>query len=102
MRPILGGLRRRWKTSRSSGPIQSTSGSWLLTHELYRKDTAYRERVANTLNNPDCFPEEIFDRARIKETWNEYLAGNIDRHFEIASLLTYGTLQQQLGGSFDL
>jgi hypothetical protein len=95
IRPALGRMRRSVvRLSRSNGgPVLSTSGSWLLAHEMYRHDERVKLAVQSILLNTDVFPEDVFDHAQIAATWREYEAGRIDLHFEIEALLSFGALQ---------
>ncbi len=95
IRPVLGRIRRRALrlTKPEDKPILSTSGSWLLAHEMYRKDERVRQEVQSILLNTDLFPAEIFDNTQIAASWKEYEAGRIDLHFEINALLSFGVLQ---------
>jgi len=95
-RPVAGRVRRGVRRRRSSKPVTGTSGSWLLAHELYRKDPGYRSRLASVLEGCDGFADDIFDRERIRESWSEYLDGRIDRHFEIEALFSFGQIQERL------
>lgn len=79
-----------------SKPVLKTSGSWLLTHEMYRKDSRYRKRIENLIVDENVFPSEIFDLEQIKNTWDEYLAGNISLHFEVEALLSFGNLHRMV------
>lgn len=94
IRPSIGKLRRSliWKPPKE--PILKTSGSWLFLHEMYRKDPRYREQIKNMIFDKSIFPPEIFDLSQIKNTWEEYLAGNIGLHFEIEALRSFGSLHK--------
>jgi len=96
IRPTLGRIRRGIVPKSKSKPVLKTSGSWLLTHEMYRKDSRYRKRIENLIVDENIFPSEIFDLQQIKNTWNEYLAGNISLHFEVEALLSFGSLHKMV------
>jgi len=96
IRPTLGRIRRGIVPKSKSKPVLKTSGSWLLTHEMYRKDSRYRQRIENLIVDENVFPSEIFDFKQIKNTWNEYLAGNISLHFEVGALLSFGNLHRMV------
>jgi len=96
IRPTLGRVRRAFITKSKSKPILKTSGSWLLTHEMYRKDLRYRQEIEEVLNDESLLPDEIFDIPQIRKTWEEYLAGNISLHIEINALLSFGILNKLL------
>ena len=96
IRPTLGRIRRGIVPKSKSKPVLKTSGSWLLTHEMYRKDPQYRKRIENLIVDENVFPSEIFDFKQIKNTWNEYLAGNISLHFEVGALLSFGNLHRMV------
>jgi len=96
IRPTLGRIRRCAVHNSKSKPILKTSGSWLLKHEMYRKDSLYRKRIENLIVNESVFPSEIFDLKHIKNTWNEYMAGNISLHFEVEALLSFGSLHKMI------
>lgn len=98
VRPVLGSI-RRFMLRRVHGrnkPVLSTSGSWLLLHELYRKDRSYRAHVEGILLDKDLFPEEIFDHSEIRRTWERFLAGDISLGFEVEGLLSFGSLNRLL------
>jgi len=94
IRPFLGRVRRGIIPKQSNKPVLQTSGSWVLMHEMCRKDSRYKEKIEETINDMGIFPPEIFDVIQIKKTWQEYLAGNINLHFEIQALLSFGTLHR--------
>ena len=96
IRPTLGRVRRCIVPKSKSKPVLKTSGSWLLTDEMYRKDSQYKKRIENLIVNENIFPSEIFDLEQIKNTWNEYLAGNTSLHFEIEALLSFGNLHRMV------
>jgi hypothetical protein len=95
IRPVLGRIRRDViRLLKPDGkPVLSTSGSWLLIHEMYRKDEKMRREVESILLDTRMFPDEIFDNTQIKTSWKEYEAGRIDLGFEINALLSFGVLQ---------
>jgi hypothetical protein len=64
--------------------------------EMYRKDSTYKRKIEEIINSNSIFPGDIFDSPRIKRTWEEYLAGNTNLHFEIDALLSFGTLNKLL------
>lgn len=94
IRPIVGKLRRKLHQLKGSEPVLRTSGSWLLLHEMYRKDPRYKELIENIFTDKTVFPSEIFNLEHIKKIWEKYLAGNINLHFEIEALLSFGTLHK--------
>ncbi|MFX0208312.1 MAG: hypothetical protein ACFFDT_20175, partial [Candidatus Hodarchaeota archaeon] len=96
IRPTLGRIRRGFVAKSNSKPVLRTSGSWLLTHEMYRKDSQYKKRIENLIVDKKVFPSEIFDLEQIRNTWNEYLAGNIGLHFEVEALLSFGSLHKMI------
>ena len=96
IRPTLGRIRRDIVPKSKSKPVLKTSGSWLLTHEMYRKDSRYRGKIEELLNDESLLPDEIFDISRIRKTWEEYLAGNISLHIEINALLSFAVLNKLL------
>lgn len=68
IRPFLGNLRRGLiRRRKENEPILRTSGSWLLLHEMYRKDGHYRERIGRLLFDKGVFPPEIFDTEEIQK-----------------------------------
>ena len=95
IRPSIGRLRRRLLRKDSSEPVLKTSGSWLLLHEMYRKDCHYRQYIENIFTDKNIFPPEIFNLVNIKKTWDEYQKGNINLDFEIEGLLSFGTLNKK-------
>ena len=96
IRPYLGKIRRKKLIKSNNTPSINTSGSWLIMHEMYRKDPLYKEYIEKVINDKECFPEEIFDAPQIKQTWEKYLAGNIYLHNEIDALLSFGALNKLL------
>ena len=95
-RPALGRIRRSLITKSNNTPILKTSGSWISMPEMYRKDSMYKRKIEEIINSDSIFPGDIFDGSRIKRTWEEYLAGNTNLHFEIDALLSFGTLNKLL------
>lgn len=96
IRPTIGRIRRCAVHKPKSKPVLKTSGSWLLMHEMYRKDSRYRKRIENLIIDENVFPSEIFDLEQIRNTWNEYLAGNTSLHFEVEALLSFGNLHRMV------
>ena len=96
IRPILGATRRMIRRNTASGPVLTTSGSWLLTYEMYRNDERYRRFIENILDDGRLFQPDIFDHQAIRSCWRQYLAGNRALHFEVEGLLTLGLLQKQI------
>lgn len=96
VRPFLGRIRRARLTKNNGQPSLKTSGSWLLTHEMYRKDDRYRSRIERTIRNPEVFPPEIFDPAEIEHVWKRFLSGDLGRLFEIEALWSYGALMERI------
>ena len=97
MRPIIGNLRRRLIRQRKGNePVLKTSGSWLLLHEMYRKDEHYKERIGTLLFDKGVFPPEIFDTEEIQKTWQTFVDGSIGLHFEIEALLSFGSLNKMI------
>lgn len=94
IRPTLGRIRRGIVPKSKSKTVLKTSGSWMLMHEMYRKDSRYRKRIENLIVDENAFPSEIFDLDQIRNTWNEYLSGNISLHFEVEALLSFGNLHR--------
>lgn len=92
VRPWLGKFRRSRKQKRFGEPVLSTSGSWLLMHELYRKDGRYREQIETMIFDRNIFFPDLFDLEEIRKTWKAYLAGNIELHFEVEALRSFGSL----------
>jgi hypothetical protein len=96
VRPFIGRMRRKLSGVGSKNPVLKTAGSWLLTHEMYRKDDRYRKRIGDLLENDGIFRPEIFDLKGIENTWKSFLSGNIDLMFEIEALFTFGCLMEKL------
>jgi hypothetical protein len=94
IRPWLGKMRRHNIGTPVQKPQLATSGSWLLMHEMYRKDQHYRKQIEDLIYDPCIYPEEIFDREAIRESWQEYLNGKIELHFEIVALKSFGSLNK--------
>ena len=95
-RPTLGRIKRGIVPNPKNKPYLKTSGSWVLMQEMYRKDSQYRRKIEEVINSNNIFPDDIFDTPQIKKTWEEYLAGNTNLHFEIDALLSFGTLNTLL------
>jgi len=94
VRPFLGSMRRSRIKNGQGTPSLKTSGSWLLLHELYRKDRLYREHIESIIFDEKVFFSDLFNLDEIKKTWEEYLAGNVNLHFEIEALISFGSLQK--------
>ena len=67
--------------------------------EMYRKDSVYRQNIEGLFLDPRIFPEEIFDRKAIWDSWTEYLNGRIEWHFEIEALKSFGLLHNLIPSS---
>jgi hypothetical protein len=61
---------------------------------MYRKDDRYRRQLEHLIFDTSIFSSEIFDNNAIKETWREYLGGNIRLHFEVEALKSFASLQK--------
>lgn len=96
LRPTLGKIRRGTVLKSKNKPALKTSGSWVMMHEMYRKDPQYRGKIEEVVNDESIFPAEIFDNSRIRKTLEEYFAGNISLHIEINALLSFGLLNRLL------
>lgn len=98
IRPKLGNFRRSLIKiqTQNKKPVTATSGSWLLLHEMYRKDQRYRERIESIIFDKTMFSPENFDLEQIRNTWKEYLNGNLSLNFEIESLLSFGNLNTMI------
>jgi len=96
LRPAVGAFRRNLiaRTRRGNEPALKTSGSWLVLHEMYRKDARYKASMESLIADEAVFPPEIFDLQQIRNTWNEYLLGNTRLDFEIRALLSFGNLNR--------
>jgi len=101
LRPAIGTFRRNLiaRTRRGNKPVLKSSGSWLVLHEMYRKDPQYKNLIENLITNEAIFPTEIFDLREIRNMWNNYLLGDISLNYEIRALLSFGSLHRLL--SFD-
>jgi len=93
IRPYLGKLMRHHMQSQNN-PMLRTSGSWLLLHEMYRKDKTYRDQIESFIYNKDIFPPDLFDLDEIERIWQVYLKGDIRYHFEIEALRSFGSLSE--------
>ncbi|MFH1719658.1 MAG: hypothetical protein ABIF19_20085 [Planctomycetota bacterium] len=96
IRPVLGKIRRGPAAASKSKPVLRTSGSWVLMHQMYRKDPSYKGKIEEILHDAGIFSDEVFDLPRIRQTWQEYLAGNTGLHTEIEALLSFGKLNKLL------
>jgi hypothetical protein len=96
IRPTIGKMRRGVLSAGHSRPVLVTSGSWAMKQQLYGKDDRYRLKIEETIEDASLFPDDIFDREEIKRTWTRYLQGDTSNHFEIESLLSFGSLQRMV------
>jgi hypothetical protein len=96
-RPLLGKLRWSRRRSLSGRPRLGTSGSWLLMHEVYRKDPQYRDHIGMMVMDSSVFPPEIFDTKEIKRAWQEFLRGSLNLGFEVEALRSFGSLIKKVG-----
>jgi hypothetical protein len=96
-RPVLGKLRWSRRRTLSGQPSLGTSGSWLLMHEVYRKDPQYRDHIDMLVMDSSVFPPEIFDPKEIKRAWHEFLQGSLNLGFEIEALRSFGSLVKLVG-----
>ncbi|MFQ6071019.1 MAG: asparagine synthase-related protein [Candidatus Aminicenantales bacterium] len=97
VRPLLGRIRRAaYRRRNSQKLVLKTSGSWLLFHELYRRDRAYRALIQGVLADSSLFPPQVFNRKEMGRIWQQYLAGDINLHREIEALLSFALLQRQI------
>jgi hypothetical protein len=94
VRPWLGRIRRIVKSAGTQNARLLTSGSWLILHEMYRRDARYRAQIESLIFDGDVFLADIFDHDEIRRTWTQYLEGNIGLHFEIEALRSFGSLQR--------
>ena len=61
VRPIAGRIRRKAARARNeTAPAVKTEGSWHMLGTRYRDDEPHREFIEAVLNDPSCFPPEIF------------------------------------------
>jgi hypothetical protein len=95
IRPSLGKIRRSHSGSKKTLTLR-TSGSWLLLHEMYRKDKLYRNQIEKLIYSHDVFSPDLFNLDEIMQVWQEYLGGNIEYHFEIEALRSFGALQETI------
>ncbi len=91
MRPLFGTIRRGGSRNQQRLSLR-TSGSWLLLHELYRKNRLYKYQIEKLILRRGTFSPDLFDMDEIRKIWKEYLNGNIAHHFEIEALRTFGSL----------
>jgi hypothetical protein len=87
-------MRRSILSAGRSRPVTATSGSWALTQQLYRKDARYQAEIEEIIKDESNFPDDIFIREEIERTWARYLQGDTSYHFEIDSLLSFGSLKK--------
>lgn len=95
IRPSLGKIRRSHLRSKKNLTLR-TSGSWLLLHEMYRKDKLYRNQIEKLIYNHDVFSPDLFNLDEIMQVWREYLEGKIEHHFEIEALRSFGCLNEMI------
>ncbi len=96
VRPVLGRIRRSIKRLQSPSLVLSTSGSWLLLHEMYRRDERYRAHVISVIRNARNILGEYIDFTKVDLAWTEFEAGNVGRQFEIECLFSLSQLMLAL------
>ncbi len=71
IRPMLGRTLRALNAKKSDVPDLRTSGSWLIRHEMYRKDARYRDFIQELISSSEVFPPEMFDNSAMRKAWNQ-------------------------------
>ena len=99
VRPAVGRLSRRIR-SMSSGMEgkTATEGSWHMLETRFREDSEHRAFVESVIEDPECFPSEIFQRDEIRSAWHAFVhgGGSRDQAFEINMLLSFGLLNRRI------
>ena len=102
VRPTLGRLRRGvQKMANAAEVATATEGSWHMLDTRFREDSAHRAFIESVVQDPECFPSELFRRDEIRSAWQGFLNGDgsRDRSFEISMLLSFGLLHRALPSS---
>ncbi len=97
VRPIAGRIRRKAARARNgTAPAVKTEGSWHMLGTRYRDDERHREFIEAVLNDPSCFPAEIFRPEAICALWKMFLSDPSTKkhYFEINMLLSFGLLHR--------
>ena len=74
---------------RKSDDISSFAG-WPRYDRMLVVNQGMRETVENLINDDKALPEDIFDRAALRQMWREHLDGKVDHQHDLVSLMTFG------------
>jgi len=89
-KPLLGGMRRL-----ILGDSYRTTGAWPNKSALYATDPFWRNFFNEVLSNDDLFPEDLFDRSQVRQSWRALLSGDRDLATDVEKLVQFGVLTGQ-------
>ena len=84
-KPLLGRMRRM-----ILGDSHRTTGAWPEKSALYATDPVWRNYFDEILRDGDLFPADLFDRARVRESWCALLNGDRAVAGDIEKLVQFG------------
>lgn len=96
IRPRLGRARQRF--NRKFGITGAVlASSWTDLRLLAATDPDWTSFIGAILGDPAALPGELFDTARVQDTWRRYRAGELRLGFAINSLVTFGIIHKHFG-----
>jgi len=96
LRPKLGKMRQTInQLLKRTNAIRS--GSWQDRRLFASTDPSWINFIENELNDQNTFPENIFDRKQIHQSWEDFKGGNLHLGFSLDSLLTFGFIHKHYG-----
>lgn len=98
IRPVLGKIRRGLLGLSGKKVILNTSGSWLLLHEMYRKDTRYKKEIEDVIEKSAVQSNGLLDSDQVKKSWERYLQGEISLNFELEALFSFARVNGLFSG----
>lgn len=96
LRPVLGRLRRHMRNPGGAKIVLDTSGSWLLRHEMIRKDPKYKGEAEELVSFMESKLGQWFSSDPIRSTWSRFLEGEISLNFELEALFSLARLAKRL------
>jgi hypothetical protein len=90
-KPLLGKIRRL-----IVGNSHRNTGAWPQKSILYATDPVWGDYFDKILANEDLFPEDWFDRGRIRQSWRALLNGDRELAGDIEKLVQFGVMTGQL------
>ncbi|MEX0966086.1 MAG: hypothetical protein WD077_02535 [Bacteroidia bacterium] len=100
IRPLLGKWRRSLnRKSKGGKPNFKSEGSWHMRHEWFKHDKTYQDLIEGLLEDETIFISEVFNREAVRQSWEEFKAGNKARNFEWDMLISYALVQRQFPAS---